>query len=76
MARGKDGLCSDQNRLRFILRHLSSGVRTFADIRAVRLYITAANLNTGQVFGSMVFFTKSGEVSFVPPAGGGCCSAR
>ncbi|MGQ9459400.1 MAG: FmdB family zinc ribbon protein [Anaerolineae bacterium] len=32
--------------------------------------------NTGQVFGSMVFFAKSGEVSFAPPAGGGCCSAR
>jgi NTE family protein len=50
MARGKDGLCSDWNRLRFILRHLPPEVRTFGDIRAVQLYITATNLNTGQPY--------------------------
>lgn len=48
MARGKDGLCNDWNRLQFILRHLPAKIRTFGDIRAVQLYITATNLNTGQ----------------------------
>ncbi|MGQ9586727.1 MAG: patatin-like phospholipase family protein, partial [Anaerolineae bacterium] len=50
MARGKDGLCNDWNRLQFILRHLPAKIRTFGDIRAVQLYITATNLNTGQPY--------------------------
>ncbi|MGQ9458488.1 MAG: patatin-like phospholipase family protein [Anaerolineae bacterium] len=50
MARGKDGLCNDWNRLQFILRHLPAEIRTFGDIRAVQLYITATNLNTGQPY--------------------------
>lgn len=32
--------------------------------------------NTGQVFGGLVFFAKSGEVAFSKPSGGSCCSAR
>ncbi len=28
--------------------------------------------DTGQVFDGLVFFAKSGEVAFTPPAGGGC----
>jgi putative FmdB family regulatory protein len=32
--------------------------------------------NTGQIFGGMVFFAKTGEVAFTKPSGGSCCSAR
>jgi len=32
--------------------------------------------NTGQVFGGLVFFAKSGRIESTTPSGSSCCSAR
>lgn len=50
---GKSGLFTNQNLRNFIESHLLEGIHRFADIKAAELYITAANLDTGElhVFG-------------------------
>ena len=53
LMRGKDSLFPNGNLKRFVEAHMPPGVRCFGDIKGVRLYITATNLNTCrlEVFG-------------------------
>ena len=53
LMRGKDSLFPNENLRRFIEAHMPPGVQYFGDIKGVRLYITATNLNTCrlEVFG-------------------------
>ncbi len=46
---GKDSLFPNENLKRFIEAHMPPEVRRFSDIKDVRLYVVATNLNTGQI---------------------------
>ncbi len=50
---GESGLCTNQNLRNFLESHFPEGVHRFADIKGAELYITAVDLQTGQlhVFG-------------------------
>jgi len=46
---GQDSLFPNKNLKRFIEAHMPPGIRRFLDIRDVKLYVVATNLNTGQI---------------------------
>jgi len=47
---GADSLSPNDNIRRLIERQLPPGVRTFGDIKDVKLYTTTANINTAEIF--------------------------
>jgi NTE family protein len=47
---GADSLSSSDNLRKYVESQLPAGVRTFGDIKNVRLYTTTANLNTAELF--------------------------
>lgn len=46
---GQDSLFPNKNLKRFVEAHMPPGIRRFLDIRNVKLYVVATNLNTGQI---------------------------
>jgi NTE family protein len=47
---GADSVCSNDSLRRYVESQLPPGVRTFGDIKNVRLYTTTANLNTAELY--------------------------
>lgn len=47
---GKDSLSTNDSLRRYVASQLPPGMKTFGDIKGVRLYTTTANLNTSELF--------------------------
>ncbi len=47
---GADSLATNNSLRQYIQSQLPSGIRTFGDIKGVRLYTTTSNLNTSEIF--------------------------